>query len=261
MNEEEKQNLGQEPEGNPAEEQKAPQGEGGQEEASADTQSASQPQGQEAGESAPQGPMGAEGEELPQEGEEALQEAPVESAEPQEPPLNITQSQLNSIIQERVARAVQKAMEEGYAKGRDEIKNSLYSKYGVDDDDGLDQLFGDGERYGPLSDQFKQQSDTNAGLLAENAMLKSHILPTRMEDVKAWAEHQGLQVTPETIAQGLQTHPEWVQDPTQAAQVPQMGAAPQPQPISITQFGGEPSMGNSQGQPEDERAKALDYFK
>lgn len=258
MNEEEKQNLGQEEQQEPEQEPENPQG---QEETSAGTQPDSQPQGQEDGESAPQGQIEGDEEDNPQESAEEPQQAQDEPEEPKEPPLNITQSQLNAIIQKRIAEASQKAMEEGYAKGRDEFKSSLYSKYGVDDDEGLDQLFGDGERYGPLSDQFKQTSDTNTQLLAENAMLKSHILPTRMEDVKAWAEHQGLQVTPETIAQGLQTHPEWTQDASQQApQASQMGAAQAPSP-SITQFSGEPT---AQQKPEEtqtqERSRVLNDF-
>lgn len=268
MNEEEKLNQGQnQREAEPEEEQGAP--EEGQEEASAGTQPDSLPQGQEAGESNPSqqeegGAEAPQGEaEEPEQGNYPPERgnAPQQAFQgQQEPPLNITQSQLNAIIQRRIAESSQRAMQEGYAKGQEDFRKNLYSKYGVDSDDALDQMFGDGERYGPLSDQLKESSSTNANLMAENAMLRAGILPTREEDVKAWAEHQGIQVTPETIAQGLQTHPEWVRDMSQTAPQAQrqaQGSAP----ISIAQFGGEPSNQQSSESAEEERARVLnDYF-
>lgn len=114
-----------------------------------------------------------------------------------------TQSQVN----EMVGKARQ--------EGRDAGLKNLLLRYGVDKEDELDEIFGKGQTYDDLNDDYSTQGNSFKQVVAENALLKSHIDETRWDDVKLILGGKGLEVTAENIEAFIPSHPEWKKTETQ----------------------------------------------
>ena len=109
----------------------------------------------------------------------------------------LTQSQVNELV----GRARQ--------EGRESALKELLERYGVGTDAELDDVFGKGQTYDDLNEEFRTQGNSYKAALAENALLKSKIDPERWEDVKLILGGKGLDVTAENIEAMIGTHPEW----------------------------------------------------
>lgn len=109
----------------------------------------------------------------------------------------VAQSKVNEIA----ARARQ--------EGRDSALKELLAKYGVGSDTELDDLFGKGQSYVDLDNEYNAQRQSYSDALAENALLKTRINQDRWEDVKLILGGKGLEITPENIEMYLVSHPEW----------------------------------------------------
>lgn len=150
---------------------------------------------------------------------EAEQQQPQEEEQPQQQqPMEkmLTQSQVNELV----GRARQ--------EGRESALKELYGRYGVSGDSELNDVFGRGQAYVTLDDDFKAEQSSNKALLAENALLKTKVDESRWEDIKAILGSKNMDITPENIEAEIPTHPEWRQ--MAAAQPQQQPQAPQPQP-------------------------------
>lgn len=151
-----------------------------------------------------------------------------EAAEQQQPqqqqPMEkmLTQSQVNELV----GRARQ--------EGRESALKELYGRYGVSGDSELNDVFGRGQAYLTLDDDFKAEQSSNKALLAENALLKTKVDESRWEDIKAILGSKNMDITPENIEAEIPTHPEWRQTVVAAqAQPQQQPQAPQPQQDSL----------------------------
>lgn len=178
----------------------------------------------------------------------------VQTAQPEK---TFTQSQVNELV--------------GKARieGRESAMKALYDKYGVEDDESLDEMFGNGEKYDDLNEQFESQSKQYSDLQAENALLKSGIAPEKFDDVKAILAYNQMEFTPESIQAMSQTHPEWFSSaqaqapkmvtPEEAQAMGKPNATPSatPTPSTITKLGEGPHPVN---ESEDEEAKAMKLF-
>ena len=131
--------------------------------------------------------------------EEQPQPQPVEEevAEEPMPEKMLTQSQVNELV----GRARQ--------EGRDSAMKELYTRYGVSDDKELSGVFGLGQAYQGLSDEFDAQGKSYKEALVENALLKSKAEMSRWDDIKYILGGQGLDVTVENIESLMPSHPEW----------------------------------------------------
>lgn len=125
----------------------------------------------------------------------AQEQESVSEQEPQEKML--TQSQVNELVGKARAEGRQSAMKE------------LYERYGVNTDEELNDIFGRGQGYDLLNEDYNSLNGRFSDLSAENALLKSKVLDTRWDDVKAILKSKGMDVTTENIATELATHPEW----------------------------------------------------
>lgn len=149
---------------------------------------------------------------------EAEQQQPQEEEQPQQQqPMEkmLTQSQVNELV----GRARQ--------EGRESALKELYGRYGVSGDSELNDVFGRGQAYVTLDDDFKAEQSSNKALLAENALLKTKVDESRWEDIKAILGSKNMDITPENIEAEIPTHPEWRQ---MAAAQPQQQPQAQPQP-------------------------------
>ena len=133
-------------------------------------------------------------EEAKTEVEEKLEEKQPESA----PAPMFTQEQVNELV----GRARQ--------EGRKSAAQELLKRYGVENDDELNDLFGKGQSYEVLNDDYQTQSGEFRRISAENALLKSKVPENRWEDVMLILTGKGLDITPDNIMAMAETHPEWL---------------------------------------------------
>ena len=165
---------------------------------------------------------------------------------------------------------------------REKTIRDIYSRYGVNTADEMDNLMADAQRFATSQDEFAEKENAwkqadearNQELLSVKervALLESGIDRNRFEDARLILRGKGLDVTAENIEAELATHPEWrKQEPTPVEQAglpfmknPNSVPAPEqtgaPTKISI------PTLGNNSAdnpQPElSERERALKMFK
>lgn len=185
---------------------------------------------------------------------EAQQEQPQQEPQPQQPMEKmLTQSQVNELV----GRARQ--------EGRESALKELYGRYGVSGDSELNDVFGRGQAYLTLDDDFKAEQSSNKALLAENALLKTKVDESRWEDIKAILGSKNMDITPENIEAEIPTHPEWrqtvsvqQQQQAQAHQPQQDSLQPQPQqqqPQAVLRKLGSESTAKNGGNGDDEESE------
>lgn len=192
---------------------------------------------------------------------EAEQPQQQEEPQPQQPMEKmLTQSQVNELV----GRARQ--------EGRESALKELYGRYGVSGDSELNDVFGRGQAYLTLDDDFKAEQSSNKALLAENALLKTKVDESRWEDIKAILGSKNMDITPENIEAEIPTHPEWrqmvsVQQQQQAQAQPQQDSLqPQPQPQQqqavLRKLGSESTAkdGGNGDDEESEQERAMKLF-
>ena len=166
----------------------------------------------------------------------------------------LTQSQVNELV----GRARQ--------EGRESALKELYGRYGVSGDSELNDVFGRGQAYLTLDDDFKAEQSSNKALLAENALLKTKVDESRWEDIKAILGSKNMDITPENIEAEIPTHPEWrqtvsvQQQQQQQAQQPQQDslqpqAQPQLQQAVLRKLGSESTAKNGENGDDEESEK------
>ena len=166
-------------------------------------------------------------------GDESEPEAaePQQEPQPQEEPQPQQQQPMEKMLtQSQVNELVGRARQEG----RESALKELYGRYGVSGDSELNDVFGRGQAYLTLDDDFKAEQSSNKALLAENALLKTKVDESRWEDIKAILGSKNMDITPENIEAEIPTHPEWrqtvaVQQQQSQAQPQQDSLQPQPQ--------------------------------
>ena len=133
------------------------------------------------------------------------------------------------------------------AETRDRTFKYIYGRYGVENEDGLDELIGNAQRYDTLKENadneraawneerkgFKMHEDEFhkelCDLKEKIALMESGIDKERYEDAKFILKGKGLDITPETIANELATHPEWKKgEEEKKLYVPEPSQEPQP---------------------------------
>ena len=177
---------------------------------------------------------------------EAEQQQEPQQQQPMEKML--TQSQVNELV----GRARQ--------EGRESALKELYGRYGVSGDSELNDVFGRGQAYLTLDDDFKAEQSSNKALLAENALLKTKVDESRWEDIKAILGSKNMDITPENIEAEIPTHPEWrqtvsVQQQQQAQQPQQDSLQPQPQQQAVLRKLGSESTAKDGGNGDDEESE------
>ena len=174
----------------------------------------------------------------------------------------LTQSQVNELV----GRARQ--------EGRESAMKELLERYGVSNDVELNDVFGKGQTYDDLNEEFLSQGNSYKAALAENALLKSKISPDRWEDVKLILTGKGLDVTTDNIESMVMTHPEWrgtvsadLDNGANKVFTPEMGEemaksranlTGNASPLKVTKLGNEPAP--EQVSNEEETVKKLFGF-
>ena len=190
------------------------------------------------------------------------EEAPTEG-EPVQPEKMLTQSQVNELV----GRARQ--------EGRESAMRELYGRYGVSSDEEMNDVFGRGQTYAALDDEYNKQKESMIQLMTENALLKSNIDAARWDDVKYILKGKGYEVTPENIEAEIASHPEWrtasvatastnvegggtvgVPNQPQPQPQPQQQQTQQP-PTVLRRLGSEATVKDDSAETEEDRVRNL----
>lgn len=191
-------------------------------------------------------------------GDESVPEP--EAAEPQQEPQPQQQPMEKMLTQSQVNELVGRARQEG----RESALKELYGRYGVSGDSELNDVFGRGQAYLTLDDDFKAEQSSNKALLAENALLKTKVDESRWEDIKAILGSKNMDITPENIEAEIPTHPEWRPTVVAAQQQSQVQAQPQqdslqpqqqPQQQAVLRKLGSESTAKNGGNGDDEESE------
>ena len=132
-------------------------------------------------------------------------EQSVEESEPEMEPQEQIEPTEKMLTQSQVNELVGKARAEGRASAMKE----LYERYGVNDDNEMNDVFGKGQGYDILSDEYNTLNGRYGDVAAENALLKSGVIANRWNDVKAILGMKNMDITVENIQSEMTTHPEW----------------------------------------------------
>ena len=150
------------------------------------------------------------------------------------------------IAQSKVNEIAAKARQEG----RDSALKELLTKYGVGSDTELDDLFGKGQAFVDLDNEYNIQRQSYSDALAENALLKTRINQDRWEDVKLILGGKGLEITPENIETYLVSHPEWRTTAASGSAGGEMGG----QNILTPEMGKQLAQNIGSGEPVEQKA-------
>ena len=202
-------------------------------------------------------------------GDESVPEPEAEQQQPQQEPQPQQQQPMEKMLtQSQVNELVGRARQEG----RESALKELYGRYGVSGDSELNDVFGRGQAYLTLDDDFKAEQSSNKALLAENALLKTKVDESRWEDIKAILGSKNMDITPENIEAEIPTHPEWrqtvsvqQQQQQQAQAQPQQDSLqpqPQPQQAVLRKLGSESTAkdGGNGDDEESEQERAMKLF-
>lgn len=103
---------------------------------------------------------------------------------------------------------------------REKTFKYIYGRYGVNNEEELDEMVGRGQRFDLLQEEFdnaKTEWNTRnserekelAQVKEQIALMQSDIDSSRYEDAKLILKGKGLDITVENIERELATHPEW----------------------------------------------------
>lgn len=198
-----------------------------------------------------------EGQSIPHQDGESNGESDIAPTEPEPAPEKmLTQSQVNELV----GRARQ--------EGRESAMRELYGRYGVSNDEEMNDVFGRGQTYAALDDEYNKQKESMVQLMTENALLKSNIDAARWDDVKYILKGKGYEVTPENIEAEIASHPEWrtVTQPTAVAPAttadqnqPQSQAQQQQPPTVLRRLGSEATV-KDDGSTDTEEDRVRNLF-
>lgn len=159
---------------------------------------------------------------------------------------------------------VDKLVGDTRVKTREKTFNYIYGRYGVKNEEELDALVANAQRYDTQKEMYdadkasweQEKSDTDKKLtdMSETiALMQSGVDADRYEDVKLILKGKGLDVSLENIASELETHPEW----KKAEEVKEPEPEPE-KPVPVTRI---KALGNEQKpapqMSEEEEAEKL----
>lgn len=141
-----------------------------------------------------------------------------------------TQEQVNDFVRTRL---------EKYEK-------NLFKTYGVENKDGLNELFSKAQSYSDLEEKYNTQKVETDTLREEIAFLKNKINPQKYDDIRAYFKGKGLDFTEDALINELSTHGEWLN--VEEVKTPL---------TTIKQVGTDPKMNTPR---KDEKADAAKLF-
>ena len=143
-----------------------------------------------------------------------------EESQPEETELVEENGAIDTSIKTFTQDDVDKLVGDTRVKTREKTFNYIYGRYGVKNEEELDALVANAQRYDTQKEMYDadkaswetERSETDKKLtdMSETiALMQSGVDADRYEDVKLILKGKGLDVSLENIASELETHPEW----------------------------------------------------
>lgn len=88
--------------------------------------------------------------------------------------------------------------------------SAFFKRYGVENLQGLDELFEKSKQFGSMNDEFGKIQLRNSELMRENAFLRNNIDPNRYDDIIAYFKGKDMDFSEEELLKALPTHNEWL---------------------------------------------------
>lgn len=132
-------------------------------------------------------------------------EPQVEPQEPtttQEEKVNEPKVETKTFTQDEVNEIVKKRL--------DKQNNSLLKQYNLESNEELESLISKGRDYQKLVEELEQLKVQNKELVEKDLFSSNKIDENRFDDVRTYFKGKELDMSAETLAQALSTHPEWV---------------------------------------------------
>jgi len=154
----------------------------------------------------------------------AIQEEPAdavpEESVPAQPEIVEENGSFDTSIKTFTQDDVDKLVGDTRVKTREKTFRYIYDRYGVKNEDELDSLVANAQRYDTQKEMYesekanweteKSDNDKRLSEMSEQiALMQSQIDPERYEDAKLILKGKGLEVSLENINSELATHPEW----------------------------------------------------
>lgn len=145
---------------------------------------------------------------------------------------------------------VDKLVGDTRVKTREKTFRYIYDRYGVKNEEELDALMANAQRYDTQKEMYDndkaswaQERDENSKKLADMseqiALMQSEIDPARYEDAKLILKGKGMEVTLENIQAEIETHPEWKKEEEKASETPNPTPVPEKPTMRIKALGNE----------------------
>ena len=182
-----------------------------------------------------------------------------------EPPIIEEDGAIETSIKTFTQDDVDKLVGETRVKTREKTFNYIYNRYGVKNEEELDSLVANAQRYDTLKEETdseragweteRSERDGKLNSMSEEiALMKSGVDSNRYEDVKLILKGKGLDVTAENIEAELATHPEWIskeEEVVTPAPIASEEVAPTPKVMTrIKALGNEPKPAPSVSEDE-----------
>mgnify|MGYP003296289237 CR=1 FL=1 len=113
-----------------------------------------------------------------------------------QPEKKFTQEQVNEMMRKRIERE------------KNSIFNKHKEKYGVENEEGLDEMFKKSQSYDAMKERYENILTAKAELEKELAFLRNNIEPSKEEDILAHFKGKEMEFNEESLKAELQTHPE-----------------------------------------------------
>lgn len=151
---------------------------------------------------------------------EPMMENAEQPLEPQEPQMVEENGSIDTSIKTFTQDDVDKLVGDTRVKTREKTFRYIYDRYGVKNEDELDSLVANAQRYDTQKEMYdadkrnweteKSENDKKLSDMSEQiALMQSDIDPERYEDAKLIIKGKGLEITLANIQEQLATHPEW----------------------------------------------------
>ena len=114
--------------------------------------------------------------------------------EPKVETKTFTQDEVNEIVKKRL----------------DKHTNSTLKQYNLESLEELESLLTKGREYQKLFEELEQLKNQNKELVEKDLFSTNKIDENRFDDVRTYFKGKELDMTAESLAQALATHPEWV---------------------------------------------------
>lgn len=102
--------------------------------------------------------------------------------------------------------------------------NAFFKRYGVENLQGLDELFEKSKQFGSMNDEFGKIQLRNSELMRENAFLRNNINPDKYNDIIAYFKGNDLEFSEDELLKQLPTHSEWLKQAAPATTIKSLGS-------------------------------------